>query len=81
MTREPLQLKLHQWPNTTIPIDLEKACPECKGTGQVDEWNDYKKRKCSHCNGTGVELTENGEAILQLVSEHLVSKLTVTDRR
>lgn len=48
-----------------LTIPLERACPDCNGEGgSSHNWT------CGRCLGTGIILTDNGEAILAVVERH-----------
>jgi DnaJ-class molecular chaperone len=53
-------------------VDLEENCPDCQGEGsRVVGDNPNRLRKCATCDGRGVLLTDNGQAVVTLVETHL----------
>ena len=59
-----------------LQIYLEALCEQCKGKGDVPDsmFDDTRIRKnCSNCDGTGVQLTEQGKSLLKFVMTHLQS--------
>jgi DnaJ-class molecular chaperone len=53
-------------------IDLEANCPDCQGEGSrvIAGWP-KRLQKCLTCDGKGVLLTDNGQAVVTLVEAHL----------
>jgi DnaJ-class molecular chaperone len=53
-------------------VDLEENCPDCQGEGSrlAGGW-DIHLEKCLTCDGRGVLLTDNGQAVVTLVETHL----------
>ncbi|MCE9589648.1 MAG: hypothetical protein K8S99_03895 [Planctomycetes bacterium] len=52
--------------NTTIQTpELEQACSECDGVGEVRIGE--RSLSCSACDGTGTVATEFGQRVLDLV--------------
>jgi DnaJ-class molecular chaperone len=56
----------------TLP--LEEVCPDCQGEGTRVIADSPQRRWCQTCDGNGVLLTDNGEAILCLVEKYLPSQ-------
>lgn len=53
-------------------IDLEENCPDCQGEGSRIVGS--RLRKCLVCDGRGMLLTDNGQAVITLVETHLTRK-------
>lgn len=63
--RDPIQIEL----KGVLPaLKLEVECPSCRGTGDNPEkgWGN-----CNCCKGSGVEVTDEGQAILDFLRENL----------
>jgi len=73
--REPLFLLYNQHIDAFSArcIALEDRCAACNGKGVSSDDHDYNK-KCSHCEGCGVVLNDNGRAIIELMSFYTKSK-------
>lgn len=75
-----------------VHLPWETICSSCNGSGKVDQDGkpapQYREstgiscschydRKCSLCEGTGAEPTEEGEALLGFMKRHLQVSSTV----
>lgn len=61
---------------STKAIALEDICNDCGGSGERDRekcYYDYGK-DCPNCDGHGVVLNDNGNAIIELMSRYTKSK-------
>jgi DnaJ-class molecular chaperone len=54
-------------------VDLEENCPDCQGEGSRRLGAEFcwLLQKCLACDGRGVLLTDNGQAVVTLVETHL----------
>lgn len=61
-------------------VHLEENCQSCHGVGHFMECglSSLRKNTCGNCDGRGVVLTDDGNAMLILVAEYLTSANQLT---
>ena len=57
-------------------VDLDCRCWACDGDKPDETWKN-EDGSCSKCNGTGFQLTDAGDAIMDLVKRHTKKKITI----
>ena len=56
---------------------LERPCARCNGSGREADDSIYRHvGHCMDCKGSGVELTEEGEALVRLLRHYFVRRDT-----
>lgn len=61
---------------TRLPIEgYEIECHWCSGAGKKEVYSGCGyKEECGRCRGTGVELTGNGERLLEFLKVHITNR-------
>lgn len=54
-----------------VPLDLEEGCWACERTGVALRPRDNDENgRCSYCEGIGTNLTNLGEAVIEMLKRH-----------
>jgi DnaJ-class molecular chaperone len=69
-----LQIQTEGTVSLDITVELDHDCWQCSGGGLVYSGKKKEPTPCDICRGKGGWLTENGEAIVELIKKYGGSK-------